>query len=374
VSGALIAGLVLSPAVIDLIGRLEPTAALRSADSSEISALANLGVILLLFLAGLDTDLNEFVRSGRGSVLVATGGVIVTLGLSTGAALLGGLPGREAFFVGVMLASTSVSISVQALLELGQLQTRMGLTILGAAVTDDIQGLVVFSIALAALGVSGVAPYWLVGGLVLYLGLSLVLGFRFAAPVVALTRRLRTTEGFLGAALAYCLLMGWLAQTAGLAAISGAYLGGLILGRVTGAELTDRLRTLAYGLPIPVFFVNVGMAADLTHVSGGILLLVMVPVATIAGKIIGCGAGALLDGLRGRRAALVGLGMIPRGEVSLVIATLGFQAGVLSETGYALGVLAVLITALVTPPALKILVQGGVTTARSEALVSETAA
>ena len=172
--------MLLSPALIDLIGRLEPSATLQASDRSDIGALANLGVILLLFLAGLETDLGEFVRAGRGSLMVATGGVIATLGLSSKAAVLGGLPTREAFFVGVMLASTSVSISVQALLELRQLQTRMGLTILGAAVTDDVQGLVVFSIALAALGVSGIAPYWLIGGLLLYLGLSLVLGFRFA--------------------------------------------------------------------------------------------------------------------------------------------------------------------------------------------------
>ncbi len=366
--------MLLSPALIDLIGRLEPSATLQASDRSDIGALANLGVILLLFLAGLETDLGEFVRAGRGSLMVATGGVIATLGLSGGAAVLGGLPTREAFFVGVMLASTSVSISVQALLELRQLQTRMGLTILGAAVTDDVQGLVVFSIALAALGVSGIAPYWLIGGLVLYLGLSLVLGFRFAGPVVSVVRKLRTTEGYLGVALAYCLLMGWLAQTAGLAAISGAYLGGLILGRVTGTELTDRLRTLAYGLPIPVFFVNVGMATDLTHISGGVLLLLLVPVATIAGKVVGCGAGALVDGLRGHRAAMVGLGMIPRGEVTLVIATLGLQLRVLSPTGYALGVVVVLVTALVTPPALKLLVQRSSAPSRGEAMAAEPAA
>lgn len=369
VSGALLVGLLLSPAALNLLGHLEPTATLRAADGSEITALANLGVILLLFLAGLETDLVEFARAGRGAVMVATAGVIATLGLSMGSAILGGLQVREAFFVGVMLASTSVSISVQALLELRQLQTRMGLTILGAAVTDDIQGLVVFSLALAGLGISGVAPYWLVGGLALYVGLSLLLGFRFAAPVVSVLRRLRTTEAFLGMSLAYCLLMGWLAQTAGLAAISGAYLGGLILGRVTGTELTDRLRTLAYGLPIPVFFVNVGMSADLSHLSGGILLLLLVPIATVAGKVIGCGGGALLDGLRGRRALLVGLGMVPRGEVSLVIATLGVQMGVLSQTGYALGVLSVLVSALVTPPALKLLVQRGPARGRSPAAV-----
>ena len=187
-------------------------------------------------------------------------------------------------------------------------------------------------------------------------------------------RKLRTTEGYLGVALAYCLLMGWLAQTAGLAAISGAYLGGLILGRVTGTELTDRLRTLAYGLPIPVFFVNVGMATDLTHISGGVLLLLLVPGGDDRGQGRRLRAGALVDGLRGHRAAMVGLGMIPRRGDPGDCHPRTPQLRVLSPTGYALGVVVVLVTALVTPPALKLLVERSSAPSRGEAMAAEPAA
>lgn len=374
VSGALVAGIVLSPGLLDLIGHLQAVPALQASDRVQIDTVANVGVVILLFLAGLETDVDEMARAGRGAVLVATGGVLASLALVTGAAALGGLSLREAFFVAVMLASTSVSISVQTLLELRQLQTRMGLTILGAAVTDDVMGLVIFSVTLAVFGISGVPPLVLVFGLAVYVGLSLGLGLRFARPVVNAARRLRTAESLLGLSLAFCLLMGWLAQTAGIAAISGAYLAGFVLARSAGPELAGRLRTVAYALPVPIFLVNVGMQADLRQVSGGALLLIAVPLAAIVAKILGCGAGALLEGLRGHRAAMVGFGMIPRGEVTVVIAALGVQHGVLSQTGYALGVLSVLVSAVVTPPWLKVLVRRGSAAARDRLAAAQTAA
>lgn len=374
VVGALVAGIVLSPGLLDLVGHLQTVPQLQVTDRADLGAMANLGVVLLMFLAGLETDLDDMKRAGRGALLVATGGVIVPLGLATGAAVLGGLPIREALFVSVMLAATSVSITVQTLLELRQLQSRMGLTILGAAVIDDVMGLVIFSVTLAIFGIGGVPPIWLALGLTAYLVLSLGLGLRFARPVVNLARRVRTGEALLGLSIAFCLLMGWLAQAAGIAAVSGAYLAGLILARSAGVELAGRLRTVAYALPVPVFLVNVGMDADLGRISGGALLLIAVPLASILGKIIGCGAAALLEGLRGRRAAMVGVGMIPRGEVTLVIAALGVQNGVLSQTGYALGVLGVVVTALVTPPLLKALMHRGGEASRDRIAPAQSAA
>lgn len=309
-------------------------------------------MVLLLFLAGLETDLDELVDAGAKAAVVAIGGVIATVGIIGGVAVLFGMGGREAIFLGVMLAATSVSISVQTLFELRRLRSESGLVILGAAVTDDVIGLIAFSVTLAVLGVGGTSPYILVAGLAAYFAVSLVAGLRYARRVVDLARHLRSTEALLGVSLAFCLFMGWLATEAGIAAITGAYLAGLIVGRSAAQELAERLRIVAYALPVPVFLVGVGMGADLTHLDGGALLAV-VPLGALLSKLLGCGAGALVAGFRGREAVGVGVGMIPRGEVTLVIAVLGVSKGVLSATGYALGVLSVLLSALVTPPLLK---------------------
>jgi Kef-type K+ transport system membrane component KefB len=350
VSGKLVAGLLLSPGVIDVMGRLSGSAA--AADRSQMATIASLGVVLLLFLAGLETDLDEFVRAGRGAVIVATGGVVTSVGLIFGTAVAMGMGAREALFIGVMLCATSVSISVQTLFELRRVRTPAGLVILGAAVTDDVMGLMLFSFVLAGLGIGGTSPLVLAAGLAAYVILSLGLGLRYSRIAVDRLRGLRSTEGLLGATIAFSLLMGWLAQESGIAAITGAYLAGLIVGRAAGEELSGRVRTVAYALPVPVFLVNVGMQTDLGHLSGGWLLVALPAVAVIA-KIVGCGVGAILSGFRGRMAVGIGVGMVPRGEVTLVIAVLGVTRGVVTQTGYTVGVLAVLVSALVTPPILK---------------------
>lgn len=352
VSGKLVAGLLLSPGVIDLVGRLSGSA--TGSDRSEIATIASLGVVLLLFLAGLETDLDEFVRAGRSALVVALGGVIASVGMLLGAAVALGMEFREALFVGVMLSATSVSISVQTLFELRRVRTPAGLVILGAAVTDDVIGLLLFSFVLAGLGIGGTSPLILALGLAAYIGLSLALGLRFSHAVVDRLRGLRSTEGLLGTTVAFALLMGWLAQQSGIAAITGAYLAGLIVGRAAGEELAQRVRIVAYALPVPVFLVNVGMQTDFRHLSGGWLLLALPAVAVLA-KLVGCGAGALACGFRGRGAAGVGVGMIPRGEVTLVIAVLGVARGVVTQTGYTVAVLSVLVSALITPPILKTL-------------------
>jgi Kef-type K+ transport system membrane component KefB len=335
-----------------VVGRLSGSAA--AADRAQLSTISSIGVILLLFLAGLETDLDELVDAGVKSAVVAMGGVIATMAIIGGVALAFGVGGREAVFLGVMLAATSVSISVQTLFELRRLRSPSGLVILGAAVTDDVIGLIAFSVTLAVLGIGGTSPLVLVAGLLAYFVISLTAGLRYARRVVDWARHLRSTEALLGVSVAFCLFMGWLATEAGIAAITGAYLAGLIVGRSAAQELAERLRVVAYALPVPVFLVGVGMQADLTHLHGGMVLLA-IPLAALASKVIGCGVGALVAGFRGRDAVGVGVGMIPRGEVTLVIAVLGVGKGVLSGTGYALGVLSVLLSALVTPPLLKLL-------------------
>jgi Kef-type K+ transport system membrane component KefB len=354
VSGKLVGGLLLSPGLVDVVGRLSGSGAAVAADRAQFSTISTIGVVLLLFLAGLETDLDELVDAGPKAAVVAMGGVIATMVLIGGVALAFGIGGRESIFLGVMLAATSVSISVQTLFELRRLRSPSGLVILGAAVTDDVIGLIAFSVTLAILGVGGTSPAVLAAGLLAYFVISLLVGLRYARRVVEWTRHLRSTEALLGMSVAFCLLMGWLATEAGIAAITGAYLAGLIVGRSAAQELAERLRIVAYALPVPVFLVGVGMQADLTHLHGG-ALLVAVPLVALLSKVVGCGAGALIAGFRGRDAVGVGVGMIPRGEVTLVIAVLGVGKGVLSGTGYTLGVLSVLLSALVTPPLLKML-------------------
>jgi Kef-type K+ transport system membrane component KefB len=326
------------------------------AAQKELGNLSQLGVILLMFLAGLETDWDQLRATGRAAFVSASLGVAAPLAAGFCLALLFGLPPIEALFVGVILTATSVSITAQTLMEMGSLQTVEGATVLGAAVIDDVIGLVVFSICVAVTGGNNDTSLF-------QLGAYLVVFFLASASVMpwVIPRVLRILDRFRGAhagltiAIAIGLLYGVAAERAGLAAITGAYVAGLLINRRDErTEITSGTQVLAYGLFIPIFLVKTGMDAHLDALLPAFGFIVATTVIAILSKVVGCGLGARACGLSPRQSLIVGIGMISRGEVALVVATLALASGAISQAVFGATVLVVVTTTLVTPPLLRL--------------------
>jgi Kef-type K+ transport system membrane component KefB len=265
-----------------------------------------------------------------------------------------GLPPLPALFIGIALTATSVGISAQTLMELGALRRRESLTLLGAAVVDDLAVLLVLSIFLALTGGAGAG----LGGVVLVLGrlllfLVLVTALGFVIPRLAgWAERLPLSHGLTSFVLVTVLLIGWSAEAlGGVAAITGAFLAGLAFARSPlKSEIEHDLAPFAYGFLIPLFFVSIGLAANLRAVTWASLLFSAVLLVVVAGsKILGGGLGARWGGLTGAESFRLGLGMISRGEVVLIVASVGLAEGLLSAANFSEIVLVALATMVLTP-------------------------
>jgi Kef-type K+ transport system membrane component KefB len=364
VVGEITFGLLLGPSVLNLFAL--PLFHHAETTAETIYLLAELGVLLLMFLAGLETDLVAMRKVGGPALSGAVGGVALPFLGGWGLSVLVGLPQQEAIFIGTILTATSVSISAQTLIELGKLRSKEGMTILGAAVIDDVIGILLVSVVVAifATGNAASTPIWLV--FLKMLG-YFVVAFLFAPlvrKVFALSARLPVSEAMLAFALVLAFVYGWSAEfLGGVAAITGSYLAGIILGQTTQKhELEDKAKALVYSLFVPIFFVDIGLRANLREAFAGPLLgfgIGLVLVAIIA-KLIGSGLGTLLTGFKFKEALRVGAGMISRGEVGLIVAGIGVQRGVIPTEVFSLMVLMVIATTLITPVLLRLSFSGEV--------------
>jgi Kef-type K+ transport system membrane component KefB len=349
VLGELLVGLILGPTLIDLVHL--PFVSNPELLQEEIADLAALGVVFLMFMAGLEVELSEMLRSGRASALSGTIGVIVPLFMGAIVALPFGHTDQAAWFIGIILTATSVSISAQTLLELGVLRTREGLTLLGAAVVDDVLVLVVLSIFLALNGSDESIGAVLIKMLV-YLALSGLLGWFMLPRVVTWIDRQPISEGLTAVVLCLILVFAWSAEVmGGLAAITGAFIAGVGLGRsVLREKIETKMRPITYGFLVPIFFVSIGLEADLRAIAGALLpFLIVLFVVAVVSKVIGAGLGARLAGLNNAESLRVGVGMISRGEVGLIVAGIGVQQGIISAEVFSMVVVLVLLTTLITP-------------------------
>ncbi|MGQ0568213.1 MAG: cation:proton antiporter [Armatimonadota bacterium] len=356
VLGELLAGVVLGPSLLDLLHR--PPFAGETL-SAGVSLLANLGVVVLMFIAGLETNLDNMRRVGRVAVAAGVAGVVVPLLLVAGTVLPFGFEFTKSIFMGIVAAATSVSITVQTLIELRQLNSKEGTALLGAAVTDDIVALLVLALFIGMTGTGGETDGGVGQVLLRMAGFFLVaiaLG-RFFRPVLAAAHRAPVSEGLLAAALILLLIYGWASEgIGGVAAITGAYLAGVLVSQAGfRREVEQHLKAFTYAMLAPIFFVSIGLQANARTLQLADLLLTgLVIAAAVAGKVIGCGAGARLGGFTWPESLRVGVGMISRGEVGLIIAVLGLQAGLIEDRGFAVIVIMVLVTSLLTPPLLRL--------------------
>jgi len=346
VLGQLLVGVLLGPA---LLGWLHP--------GPLVSELAEIGVVLLMFIAGLETQFEEIKRNAFAATLVATLGVALPFVAGWGLANLWGYGFAVAMFTGVLLVATSVSISAQTMKELGHLQSRPGVTVLAAAVLDDVLGIIVLSVVLGSLGVSGSTEPLpvLLGKMAVFFALAALVGYKLLPLLLRPVARLESSLPLLTVAISVALAFAWAAEFAGLAGIIGSYLCGLMLSLTELREkIMHEVEHTAYAFFVPFFFANVGLSATFSGMTASFLgfILILVLVAALT-KIVGCGAGALLARFSLREATQVGIGMMARGEVGLIVATIGLNAGLLPPDLYTAMVFVSLGTTLLTPPLLK---------------------
>lgn len=357
VVGALLAGLLLGPAAIGLLKQTDL-----------INELAEVGVIVLMFSAGLETDIKGLKKAGKASLVIAVIGVIVPL--------IGGFALASYFnnpqymvsdaqgslflqnmFIGVILTATSVSITVETLRELGKLSTNVGNAILGAAIIDDILGIVALTI-ITSMADSSVNIVSVLLKIVLFFIFAAVFGYIFHKLFKVWTESYKKDlRRFLIISFVFCLLLSYLAEKwFGVADITGAYIAGLMIAETQSSHyVSKRFDTLSYMLLSPIFFASIGLKVVLKDMNTVLIvfavLLVLVAVLT---KIIGCGLGALACKYNKREALQIGVGMVSRGEVALIVAAKGNQVGLMSSNLFGPIVIMVVITTIVAPVLLKL--------------------
>lgn len=345
VVGEILAGLAIGPSALGLV---EPSEVLHT--------LGELGVILLLLQVGLEMDLGELGAVGRSSMLVAVAGVALPFVAGWAVATAFGESTNTAIFVGAALTATSVGITARVFGDLRALASIEARTVLGAAVADDVIGLVILTVvvrlvsegsisALSVLGVAGMAVAFLV--------VTTGVGIRVAPRLFSAVHRLSRSPGTLvGVAFAFTLAVAGLASAAKLATVVGAFVAGLSLARTDQAERIRRDLTPVGHLFVPVFFLQIGIDADVAALLRPSVLTLAgaLLVVAVIGKVL---AGWAALGSKGDR-LLIGLGMLPRGEVGLIFAGLGLREGILGDDVYAAMLLVVLVTTVVTPPLLSL--------------------
>lgn len=355
VVGTLLVGVLLGPSCLNILH-----------ETDFLTKSAEIGVIFLMFLAGLDTDFDDLKATGKSSVIIAFVGVLIPLGsgfLTYYLFFHGQRPDTmiflESAFVGIVLTATSVSITVETLREMGKLKGKMGTSILGAALIDDILGIIALTV-ITSFTVPGVDIMVVLLKILLFFVFIAVCGFF----VFRLFRKLEIVYGTKRRvaiyAVAFCLLLSYISEVYfGVADITGAYFAGLILCNVTETKsyIASKINITSYMFFTPIFFASIGIKTVITGMSQELILFTLaLLIVAILSKIVGCGLGAKICGFSNMDSLAIGVGMISRGEVALIVAQKGEQAGLISPTLFPAIVLVVIVTTLITPILLKAVV------------------
>ena len=353
VVGEIIAGLLIGPSILGFVDQ-----------SDFILQMAEIGVILLMFSAGLETDLKELMKTGPIAALIACAGVFIPLVLGAlyymvfyGFAPWGSNEFYEAVFIGTILTATSVSITVQSLKEMGKLKGRVGTTILSAAIIDDVIGIIVLTFVIGFKNPDS-KPSTVVINTILFFVLAVGVGFISYKIFKWIDKRYPHTRRIPIAGLAYCFIMSYVAeQYFGIADITGAYVAGIILCSINDSEYIERkIYINSYMLFGPVFFASIGLKTDLNDVTGGILLFAVgFVIVGLISKIIGCGLMARICRFKGKDALKIGVGMMTRGEVALIVAQKGLSMNLIDPVYFTAVILLIIVSSISTPIVLKFL-------------------
>ena len=353
VVGEIVAGLLIGPSILGFV-----------AQTDFLTGMAEVGVILLMFMAGLETDLRELIKTGPMALVIACVGVFVPLvggyllySAFYGFSAVGTLDFYKALFIGVIMTATSVSITVQTLRELGHLKGKVGTTILSAAIIDDVIGIIVLTFVIS-FNSSDVSIGEVIRNTILFFIFSGGVGALFYYIFKYIDKKYTHTRRIPIYGLALCLALSYVAETFfGIADITGAYVAGIILCSIHDSDyIAEKMDISSYMLFGPVFFASVGLKTDISGLSPEILLFsALFVVVAMLSKIVGCGGISRCLGFHGKDCLRIGVGMMTRGEVALIVAQKGLEVGMIDSVYFAAVILLILISSIATPICLKLL-------------------
>ena len=342
VLGKLLVGILLGPAVLGLVS-----------ETKTMEEFSQIGVILLMFMAGLETDAAEFKRSWRASTFIGISGMIVPFFIGFLAGVIMNMSTFEASFLGLLLSATSVSISVQALKELNKMQSKEGTAILGAAVIDDVVIIVALAF-LMSMADGEVNLSMILLKKVLFFGGAILASLKLVPWILTRFSRLKVTESVISGALIICFLFAYMAELTGVSAIIGAYIAGLAISLTKlKEEVFKKAETISFSLFVPVFFISIGVKVSFDGISHHLITIIGLSILAILTKLIGAAAGAKLAKFSWSSSFGIGAAMVSRGEIALIIAAFGLESDLISQQLFAILVIVVLVTTIVTPPMMK---------------------
>lgn len=358
VVGALLAGLILGPAMFNVLK-----------ETVFITDVSEIGVIVLMFIAGLETDVKELKKTGIASFIIAIIGVVVPLIGGFAVAYFFNKEGvidssdvtaskfLQNAFIGVILTATSVSITVETLKELGKLNTRAGNAILGAAVIDDILGIIALTLITSAAdpSVNIFLVLLKIVGFFICAGVCGFIFYKLFAKWIDIYKK--DMRRFVIVAFVFCLLLSYFAETIfGVADITGAYIAGLLISNTQKTKyIASRFETLSYILLSPMFFASIGIKVELPSMTTAVIMFsVLLLIVAVATKVVGCGLGAKMCKFSNEEALQIGVGMVSRGEVALIVASKGASIGLMSNAIFGPIVIMVVATTILTPILLKL--------------------
>lgn len=350
VIGQILVGIIVGPALLNWIQL-----------NNMINLFSQIGVIILMFIGGLESNLKLLRKYLRPAIIVAVIGVIFPVVMIGAACIAFSFSPLEAIFIGVVFSATSVSISVEVLRDYKSLDTKEGATILGAAVADDIIGVILLSIMISLMDSQGVKT----GGSSTSLALVFIeqiaffvltyLMVKWIVPyVMRIGERLLMASSVTITSMVICLGMAYIAEVVGLSGAVGAFFAGIAVAHTPYREtIENHMEPIGYAVFVPMFFVSIGLNMSFAHIGDSILFVGILTFLACISKLFGCGLGAILNGFNLNSSYMIGSGMISRGEMGLITAQIGFSSGLLSDAYYSDLILVIILSTLIAPFLLK---------------------
>ncbi|MGY3765658.1 cation:proton antiporter [Vagococcus vulneris] len=346
VLGKLLIGIVLGPAVLSWVNH-----------SDVFQVFSDIGVLLLMFLAGLETDMDQLKKNWKPSVAVAVIGIIIPFISAFAVGYAFGFDLNHSVFLGVLFSATSVSITVQVLKELDVMQTRESTTILGAAVVDDILVVILLAFVMSFMGgdgASAVSIPMVILKKVIFFVVAIGVGIYLVPLILKVAKKFKVTAPVTTAALIICFAFAYFGEMLGMAGIIGTFIAGLFISQTEFKhEIEHSVDPIANSLFVPFFYVSVGLSISFTGVASQLWFLIICTIVAVFSKLIGGFIGARMTGFNKLSSLGIGSGMVSRGEVALIIGTTGLASGLLEQEYYTTVIISVILTTLIAPPMLK---------------------